>query len=208
MGVWVLLVGTDEAHLLQRLRAGDEEAFGGLVDAMHGTLRRLAEVFVGRGPAAEDVIQDTWVGVLDGISGFEGRSSLRTWIGSILVNKARTRRARDHRDHVLFTSSPDDPAAEGGFGERGFWADAPPTFLLPDDALARKRARQLLLDEIERLPEGQRAVVSLRDVSEWSADEVCNVLGLSETNQRVLLHRARTRLRAALVHRLGEGASP
>ena len=86
-------VNVDEGDLLVRLRDGDETAFGSLVDAMHATLRRLAEVFVGRGAAAEDVIQDTWVGVLDGLSRFEGRSSLRTWIGSILVNRARTRRA-------------------------------------------------------------------------------------------------------------------
>jgi RNA polymerase sigma-70 factor (ECF subfamily) len=201
-------VSVDEGDLLVRLRDGDETAFGSLVDAMHATLRRLAEVFVGRGAAAEDVIQDTWVGVLDGLSRFEGRSSLRTWIGSILVNRARTRRARDHRDQLLFTSPPDDGADDGHFGAHGFWSDGPAPLPLPDDALARKRAREILLAEIELLPEGQRAVVTLRDVSEWSAEEVCNVLGLAETNQRVLLHRARTRLRAALARRLGEGAKP
>ena len=196
----------DEADLLRRLRAGDEAAFSGLVDSLHGALRRLAEAFVGRGPAADDVVQDTWIAVLDGLSRFEGRSSLRTWVGSILVNRARTRRARDHREQTLFAVPTEDLPDEGSFSALGFWSDHPPP--LPDDAIAQKRARQILLDAIEQLPEGQRVVVTLRDVSEWSAEEVCNVLGLTETNQRVLLHRARTRLRAALARRLGEGGAP
>jgi RNA polymerase sigma-70 factor (ECF subfamily) len=197
----------DEGELLRRLRAGDETAFGGLVDDLHGGLVRLAELFVGRGAAAEEVVQDTWVGVLDGLDGFEGRSSLRTWIGSILVNRAKTRRARDRRDQLLFVADEDLPE-DGRFNPTGFWADAPPAVVVPDDALARKRARELLLEEIEQLPEAQRTVVTLRDVAEWSSEEVCNVLGLSETNQRVLLHRARTKLRAALARRLGKEGSP
>jgi RNA polymerase sigma-70 factor (ECF subfamily) len=195
----------DEA-LVRRLRAGDEAAFTALVDGLHGSLLRVAELFVGRGPAAEEVVQDTWVAVLDGLDGFEGRSSLRTWIGCILANRAKTRRARDRRDQLLFVADEELPE-DGRFNPLGYWSDSPPPVPVPDDALARKRAREVLLEEIERLPEGQRAVVTLRDVSEWSSEEVCNVLGVSETNQRVLLHRARTRLRAALARRLGIEAS-
>jgi RNA polymerase sigma-70 factor, ECF subfamily len=197
----------DETKLLDRLRAGDEAAFASLVDEMHGALRRLVEVFVGRGASADEVIQDTWVAVLDGLSRFEGRSSVKTWIGSIAVNLAKTRRARDWRDQFLFTPDGDCIPEEGRMGTVGFWSEAPPPMPQPDDALDAKRARAILLQEIERLPEGQRAVVTLRDVSEWSAEEVCNVLGLSETNQRVLLHRARMRLRAALARQLGKEQS-
>lgn len=198
----------DETELVHRLRTGDEAAFAALVDGMHPALLRLAEPFVGRGPSAEEVVQDTWVAVLDGLDRFEGRSSLRTWIGSILVNRAKTRRARDRREQALFCVEPEDLPEEGRFNPLGFWSEAPPRVPLPDDALARKRARERLLVEIERLPEGQRVVVTLRDVSEWSAEEVCNVLGLSETNQRVLLHRARARLRAALARYLGKEDAP
>jgi RNA polymerase sigma-70 factor (ECF subfamily) len=194
----------DETELLQKLRAGDEAAFASLVDGMHAALRRLVEVFVGRGASADEVIQDTWVAVIAGLDRFEGRSSVRTWIGGIAVNLAKTRRAKDWRDQGLFTAEGDCSPEEGRMNAVGFWADAPPPVPQPDDAVDAKRAREILLREIERLPEGQRAVVTLRDVSEWSAEEVCNVLGLSETNQRVLLHRARMRLRAALARRLGK----
>jgi len=194
----------DETELLQKLRAGDEATFASLVDGMHGALRRLVEVFVGRGASADEVIQDTWVAVIAGLDRFEGRSSVRTWIGGIAVNLAKTRRAKDWRDQSLFTVEGDGAPEEGRMNGVGFWADAPPPVPQPDDAVDAKRAREILLREIDRLPEGQRAVVTLRDVSEWSAEEVCNVLGLSETNQRVLLHRARMRLRAALGRRLGK----
>lgn len=193
-----------EAELLARLRAGDEATFSALVEKLHGTLVRLAEHFVGRGAAAEEVVQDTWLAVLEGLDRFEGRSSLRTWIGSILVNRARTRRAKDKREQTIFDADQEMVIEEGKMNAIGFWAEGPPVVLLPDDALARKRARELLASEIEQLPDNQRVVLTLRDVSEWSSDEVCNVLGLSETNQRVLLHRGRMRLRAALARKLGE----
>jgi RNA polymerase sigma-70 factor (ECF subfamily) len=198
----------DETELLRRLRAGDEAAFATLVDRMHRSLLRLAELFVGRGSAAEEVVQDTWVGVLDGLDRFEGRSSLKTWIGSILVNRAKTRRARDHREQVLHVAPGDNEPEDGRLNGIGYWCEAPSQLPAPDDVLAKKRALAVLLAEIERLPEGQRLVVTLRDVSEWSSEEVCNVLGLSETNQRVLLHRGRTKLRAALVRRFGKAGEP
>jgi RNA polymerase sigma-70 factor (ECF subfamily) len=198
----------DETELLCRLRAGDEAAFASLVDGMHAVLCRLVEVFVGRGATADEVIQDTWLAVLEGLDRFEGRSSLRTWIGSIAVNLAKTRRAKDWREHVLFATDGDLAIDEGCLNPNGFWREGPREVPRPDDALAAKRAREILLEEIERLPEGQRAVVTLRDVSEWSAEEVCNVLGLQETNQRVLLHRARMKLRAALARRLGKEGAP
>jgi RNA polymerase sigma-70 factor (ECF subfamily) len=198
----------DETELLGRLRAGDETAFASLVDGMHAALLRLVEVFVGRGASAEEVVQDTWLAVIDGLDRFEGRSSLRTWIGSIAVNRAKTRRARQRREEALFSHEDDLTIDDGRLGPLGFWAESPPPVPRPDDALAAKRAREILLAEIERLPEGQRAVVTLRDVCEWSAEEVCNVLGLGETNQRVLLHRARMKLRAGLARRLGKDDAP
>src|SRR6185369_537757 len=114
----------DETDLVRRLRAGDEAAFSALVDGMHGALMRLAELFVGRGASAEEVVQDTWLAVLDGLDRFEGRSSLRTWIGSILANQAKTRRARERRDQLLFL--PDAELSEAGkFNDLGFWSDPP-----------------------------------------------------------------------------------
>jgi len=189
-----------ERALVDRIRSGDEAVLAELVDTLHRPLLRIAETYVGRGPTAEDVVQETWVAVVDHLGDFEGRSALKTWIARILVNKAKTRRVRDKR----FVSQGDDDGEllEGRFSGLGFWKGTPAFASGPEEALLGKEASGWLVAALEALPETQRAVVTLRDVEEWTSEEVCNALGLSESNQRVLLHRGRQRLRAALEARV------
>ena len=196
--------------LLAALRRGDEEAFRKLVDEYGPFLMRLALMHVPSRAIAEEVVQDTWVAVLNGIDRFEGRSSLRTWIASILLNMARTRGHRERR--VLPFSSlrrrreegRDEPAVDPDrFQSRrdsnpGAWARPPAEWASPEERLATQEARRVLLEAIAGLPPRQREVIALRDISGWSAEETRNALGLSETNQRVLLHRARSKVRQAL----------
>lgn len=186
--------------MVERLRAGDEAAFTELVERLHPSLVRLASVFAGG--AAEEVAQETWVAVITGLDRFEGRSSLTTWIGRILVNRARTRGVREGRSVPMSSldGSPDDHVDRSRFGRLGFWSAPPEPWETPEAErrLLDAEARGLLEVELAKLPSAQRAVVELRDVDGWSADEVCNVLEITETNQRVLLHRGRTRLRGAL----------
>jgi RNA polymerase sigma-70 factor, ECF subfamily len=192
---------TDDAPLVALLRAGDETAFRGLVRAMHRPLVRVALAFVGSDAVAEEVVQETWVAVVESLDRFEGRSSLRTWIGSILVNRAKTRGARDKRTVPFSSMQGEDegPFEPERFNSIGFWC-VPPTQWddAPEALLLRKEARQAIEREIALLPATQRAIVSLRDLEGWSSEEVCNVMEIRETNQRVLLHRGRMRLRAAL----------
>ena len=196
-----------EAELLEALRAGDEDAFRALVREYQPSLVRVARMYVPTQAAAEEVASETWLGVLNGLSRFEGRSSLRTWIFRILTNIAKTRAKRDGR--TLPFSALQDPA---GVPEAavdadrfldpdhprwpGHWAVSPEAW--PEDALLAAETRGRLAEAIEALPATQRAVISLRDIEGWSSEEVRNALGLSETNQRVLLHRARSKVRAAL----------
>jgi RNA polymerase sigma-70 factor, ECF subfamily len=191
----------DDAALLERLRAGDEAAFRDLVTRMHRGLVRVALAFVGSAAAAEEVVQETWLAVVTQLDRFEGRSSLRTWIGTILTNRARTRGVRDKRSLPFssFDAGELDPVEPERFSRLGFWS-VPPTRWddAPEALVLRKEARGAIEKELAGLPETQRTVVVLRDLEGWSSEEVCNVLGVSETNQRVLLHRGRQRLRAAL----------
>lgn len=196
----------EDHETLRRIQEGDEAAFAGLVARLHRPLLRVAETFLGRGSAAEEVVQEAWLAVVDGLGRFEGRSTLKTWVGGIVANRARTRRAKDRREVPLQDDDGDDGVDPGRFAPSGFWSQPPTWSPGPDDALFRKQARAALSEEIERLPPGPRAVITLRDVEEWSSEEVCNVLGLTETNQRVLLHRGRSRLRAALEKRFAKGA--
>jgi RNA polymerase sigma-70 factor (ECF subfamily) len=197
--------GDDDAALVGRLRSGDEATFRALVRSQHRALLRVAMAFVESQAAAEEIVQDTWLAVIAGLDAFEGRSSLRTWIGRILVNRAKTRGVRDRRS-VPFSALSDDedgPVEQERFAPSGFWCDPPVRVRFPpDDApealLLRKEARAHIERELEALPAAQRTVVTLRDLEDWSSEEVCNVLEVSETNQRVLLHRGRTRLRASL----------
>jgi RNA polymerase sigma-70 factor, ECF subfamily len=192
---------SDEVDLVNRLRAGDEAAFTALVEAHHGALIRLALAFVPERGAAEEVVQDTWIGVLRGLPAFEGRASLKTWIFRILVNRARTRGVRESR-FVPLSPAQEDGADDlaGRFDAAGGWAHPPSPWAddSPEGLLLRGEVLDLLQAEIERLPAAQRAVLTLRDIEGIPSGEVCNVLAISETNQRVLLHRARTRVRAAL----------
>jgi len=196
-----------EAQLLDALRAGDEGAFAGLVREYHSSLVRVARIYVSTLASAEEVAQETWIGVLNGLDRFEGRSSLRTWIFRILTNIAKTRAQRDGR--TLPFSALQDPGrvpeaavdADRFLDPEhprwpGHWAIKPEAW--PEDALVAAETRERLAEAMEALPASQRAVIMLRDVEGWDSAEVCNALGLTETNQRVLLHRARSKVRGAL----------
>jgi RNA polymerase sigma-70 factor (ECF subfamily) len=192
----------DDPALLDRLRAGDEAAFDELVAHHDGALHRVARTYVRTDAAAADVVQETWLGVIRGLGNFEGRSSLRTWIFRILVNRARTRALREARD-LPFSSleSDDEPAVEpSAFGRDGRWASAPSRLdAEPETNLLSSELRAHLLEAVDGLPPAQRAVITLRDLVGLGADEVCDLLELTEGNQRVLLHRARSRVRTALL---------
>lgn len=200
----------EDLALVQRLLAGDEAAFGTLVDRYHGALLRLAMTFVANRPTAEEVVQDTWLGVLQGLPSFEGRSALKTWIFSILANKAKTRGRREKRS-VAFSAlrapeSADQAAVDSDrFTPAGAWAAPPGRWddETPEKLLLRHETRQFLEQAIDELPAGQRAVVTLHDMEGLDSTEVCNILQISDTNQRVLLHRGRSRLRSALEARAG-----
>lgn len=201
----------DEAGLVKALQAGDEAAFRELVNRYHPPLVRLARASVGSQAVAEEVTQDTWLAVIRGIGRFEGRSSLRTWIFRILMNQARARGTREKRTVPMSSWADDDgPAVDPDRfvpdGQRwaGHWRDPPvPWSDLPAERLVGEETMAMVAEAIDDLPERQREVITLRDVEGWTALEVCNVLGLTEGNQRVLLHRARSRVRAVLEARLG-----
>lgn len=189
-----------EAALVAALRAGDETAFRRLAAALHPALLRLARVHVPSDAVAEEAVQDTWLAVLRGLDRFEGRSSLKTWIFRILMNRARTAGAHERRsggDEVL--PPPDRFLPEEHPTHPGHWAEPPaPWGDDPEQALLRREAMERLWQAVEALPPRQRAVLILRDIEGLTPAEACNILGLSETNHRVLLHRARTRVREAL----------
>jgi RNA polymerase sigma-70 factor, ECF subfamily len=196
-----------EMDLVMQLRAGDEAAMAQLVDQWSPTMLRVARSFVDSRQSAEDVVQDAWLGMLSGLARFEGRSSLRTWTFSILVNRARTRGAREAR---TLPQSPLDPqggpAADdwlaGPDGEQAWnWSsiDAPSRWdTAPESVVLSKEVLRQLDRALSALPPRQRTVVTMRDVCGMSAEEVCAALNISPQNQRVLLHRARAILRAAL----------
>ncbi|MEJ7876233.1 MAG: RNA polymerase sigma factor [Solirubrobacterales bacterium] len=196
--------------MVEALKKGDRQAYASLVDEMTPALMRLAMAHVPSRAVAEEVVQDTWVGVLKGIDRFEGRSALRTWIFQILLNISRTRGKREKRT-LPFSSlrrraeeGRDEPAVDPGRfqGRRddqpGAWSSPPAEWQDPEHVLATKEARSVMLTAIAGLPPRQRDVIVLRDVQGYSAEEARNALGVSETNQRVLLHRARSKVRAAL----------
>ena len=192
----------DQLLLLDGLRAGDEAAFATLV-RLHGpAMLRVAQLYVRSRAVAEEVVQDAWIGVLDGVGRFEGRSSLKTWIFRILANKAKTRAAREARTIPFSTLDPGEPAVDPdrfrGPEDRypGHWASPPSS--LPEERLLESETLSLIEREIDKLPPAQALVVTMRDVEGFDSEEVCNALDISETNQRVLLHRARSKLRNAL----------
>lgn len=203
-------------QLLVALRAGDEGAFLSFVRAQHGALIRVARAYVREAAIAEEVAQEAWAGFLESLSRFQPESAtLKTWLFRILINCARAR-ARKERHSVpmsaLLPESDDDGpvvAADRFVPEgevwAGHWSSAPRKFVLDDPAVSRE-TRELLCEALAALPESQREVMMLRDVEGFSGDEVCAALALSEANQRVLLHRARSKVRGFLEARLGEGA--
>jgi RNA polymerase sigma-70 factor, ECF subfamily len=196
-----------DADLVEALRRGDEAAFVTLVERYHTALVRLATTFVRDQSLAEEAAQDTWLGVLRGVDRFEGRSSLKTWIFSILINRAKTHGQRASRSVPfsalsLFDAGPDEPAVDPArFNSAdhrwpGGWSSAPVGWGdSPEEALVSAETRERVENTIDTLPPGQRAVITLRDVEGLTSEEVCSVLEISETNQRVLLHRARSRVR-------------
>jgi len=190
--------------LVARLQAADESAFSELVRRNHAALVRFALVFLPNRALAEEAVQDAWAAVLDGLPSFEGRSSLRTWIFRILANRAKTRLIRETRS-VPFSSLKgfdlDEPAVDPTrFSSNRGWAEPPAggNDDGPEKRLMHKEAIRCLEQAMQELPPNQRAVVTLRDVEGMESDEVCHVLGVGETNQRVLLHRGRSKLRRAL----------
>jgi RNA polymerase sigma-70 factor (ECF subfamily) len=201
---------TDDAKLLAGLRRGDEAAFKALMDDYSSALLRVAMIYTGSRAVAEEVVQETWLGVLRGLHRFEGRSSLKTWVFKILANTATTRAARERRS-VPFSSLVDSEAEEGGGSvdpdrffpadhDRwpGHWALGPTRWETPEERLLSGETRALILRAIDQLPPAQRAVITLRDIEGWPSEEVCQALEVSEGNQRVLLHRARSKVRTAL----------
>ncbi len=203
---------TAEARELAALRAGDEATFLMLVKRHHGAMLRLAACYVGSRASAEEVAQEAWVGVLKGLGQFEGRCSLKSWIFRIVVNVARKRGARDGRSVPLSSLATEDPddgpvvAAERFQDDGGRWAGnwAQPPSPWPDARVESGELVALVGEAMEALPAAQRTVMTLRDIDGLEAAEVCELLGLSETNQRVLLHRARSRVRALVEARMAQ----
>jgi RNA polymerase sigma-70 factor (ECF subfamily) len=205
--------GVDDALLVAALRAGDEAAFGQLVDRYYDTMLRVARMHVATKEAAEDVVQETFLGVIQGIDRFEARSSLKTWMFRILVNRAKTRGEREGRTRPFSSLQPEleegepsvDPDRflhEGRWA--GFWGSPPSTQHVPEARVLAVEAGDRLAAAIDALPPAQRVVLTLRDVQGFSAAEVCELLELSEANQRVLLHRGRSKVRAQLERYLDE----
>lgn len=196
----------DEPAALARLRAGDEAAFAELVDRYWGSMLHVARGFVATREAAEDVVQETFLAVVTGIHRFEGRSSLSTWMFRILVNRAKTRGEREGRTRPFSSLAADDPDGPTVDPDRfesdgrwsGFWAAPPPDVPLPEAGVLASEMGERLTAAIAALPASQRTVVELRDVVGLDAEEVCELLGITEGNQRVLLHRGRAKVRAAV----------
>ena len=204
-GVLSSLSAEDHA-LIERLRSGDERAFLTLVEKNHRPMVRVAMNYVSSEGVAEEVVQEAWVGILQGLGKFEGRCPLRAWMFRILINCAKMRGGREARS-VPFSAL----ETEDGEGEKrsiesfrppddprwpGHWALAPERWV--DERLGDSQALVRIKAEIDKLPPNQRQVITLRDIEDWDSVEVCEALGISEANQRVLLHRARTRVRQAL----------
>ena len=206
--------GAAESQLLERLRAGDEQAFTTLVASYHPTMLAVAQHYVKTRASAEEVVQEAWLGVIKGLDRFEGRSSLKTWILRILVNIAKTRGVRDARSvpFAALGSDVDDDAPPAVAAERfqgpgeayeGHWRAAPSGWeQLPEERLTGRETLAAALQAIEALPPAQRTVITMRDVAGCGSEEVCALLEISEGNQRVLLHRARSKVRAALEEHL------
>ncbi|HKZ15781.1 MAG TPA: sigma-70 family RNA polymerase sigma factor [Solirubrobacterales bacterium] len=186
-----------ETELVARLRAGEEAAFVALAGRHQATMLRLASTFVPSTAVAEEVVQDTWVAVLRGLDGFDGRASFKTWLLAILVNRAKSAGMSEARSLPVGDAGP--AVDRSRFDAAGAWASPPRHWVEEsEDRLMARGLRETLELALKRLPSRQRAIVILRDVDGLSGEEVCGVLRISAGNQRVLLHRARSHLRAAV----------
>jgi RNA polymerase sigma-70 factor (ECF subfamily) len=196
-----------ETELLERLRSGDEEAFEALVERHHGTMVAVARTYVSTRAVAEEVVQEAWIGVLNGLEGFEGRSSLQTWIMRIVANTAMRRGGAEARSVPFSSLAPEGEEAPvdadrfrgPGDGFPGHWRSYPADWSsLPEQRLLGRETLDVVTRAIEALPPAQRTVITLRDIQGCSSQEVCEALDIAGPHQRVLLHRARSRVRAAL----------
>src|SRR5439155_3310343 len=202
------LASPEDLALVERLKVGDDLAFMMLVEQHQAAMLRIARMYVSSQAVAEEVVQDAWVGILRGLDRFEGRSSLRTWMYRILANIAKTRGQRESRS-VPFSSLAgndlEEPAVDeswfhpAGHGAEGGWSTLPRDWRgFPEDRLLAGETLGVIRDAIEMLPPMQAEVIRLRDVLGWSSEDVRNALEISETNQRVLLHPARSKVRGAI----------
>lgn len=195
----------DRPEFLVRLRQGNENAYRLLIRRYHASLIGVAAAIIGSRAQAEEVVQDAWLAVFSGIASFEGRSSLITWIFSIVLNRARTRSAREGRlvglPALLEGTEPGGRAVDTAeFQPDGHWREAPRLWdeLNPERIVDGRQLWDHVLEAIEKLPTGQRAVIILRDIEGCEAEDACALLGISAENQRVLLHRARGRIRQTI----------
>jgi RNA polymerase sigma-70 factor (ECF subfamily) len=204
----------DDERLLAALLAGDERAFAALVDLHSPALLRVAMAYVPSRAVAEEVVQDTWIAVMRGIDGFEGRSSLKTWIFRILTNVAMRGGSRERRSvpfaALAATEQGGEPSVDPGrFTPSdhdlfpGHWVLAPTRWPTPEEGLLSGETRAVIVAAIAELPKAQRTVLALRDIEGWSSEDVCAALEISAGNQRILLHRARARVRAAVEEYFG-----
>jgi len=204
------MASVEDLRMVEALRSGDESTFVSLVEGYHASMLRLAMIFVPSKAVAEEVVQETWMGVLQGLNRFEGRSSLKTWLFRILTNRAKTRAQREGRS-VPFSSLPEfncdfpetalEPERFSGPDQQrpGQWISFPNSWdEIPEERILSQETLACIQEAIDTLPPGEREVITLRDIEGWPSDETCNLLGVSEANQRVLLHRARCRVRRAL----------
>ena len=198
--------------MLERLRAGDEAAFGALIELHHAALLRMARTYTADAALAAELAQDTWIAFLESLERFEGRSSIKTWLFRILMNVARARLRKESHTVPLSTLTEERQGSveAGRFHSRwipgygGHWSDPPARWAeLPEEQALAGEVRAAIEAAVAALPEQQRQVIVLRDIDGFPADEVCNLLGVSDTNQRVLLHRARSKVRRALEMQLG-----
>jgi RNA polymerase sigma-70 factor (ECF subfamily) len=197
----------DEGALLTALRGGDEAAFTSLVERYHAPMVNVARGYVRDRATAEEVVQDSWAAALRGLDGFEGRSALSTWLFRIVMNQAKTRAVRERRSVPMsaLSDDPEGPAVDPdrfhppGHPAAGGWSVPPHSWAdEPEARLVSRETREMLLEAIDELPGLQRDVVWLRDVQGLSASEVCDLLEITDANQRVLLHRGRSKVRQAL----------
>ena len=197
----------DDQHAVAGLRAGDERLFVQLFEGLSPIMTRVARAYVDSDAVAEEIVQETWMAIVTGIERFQGRSALGTWMFSILTKKAKTHYLRERRAIPLSSIAPDDASRPAVDPDRfqpedgtwpGHWASSPRPWQRPERRLLSLEAREHLRHALARLPERQCLIVGLRDVEGLSAAEVCDLLDISRENQRVLLHRGRSRLRSEL----------